>query len=184
MSLSLDRESRFTAIGRWGMESGGLRATSALVFALATAAFGSTFGLWTGLRYDPIALGVTFCALEISLMRGLLLSVGIGYIGELFLGRPHGLGVFGAAVSYGLLRLIVFRVVGARAPTVAGLAGLAAIGGAAARGLLAASEGGAVPELGEATITTLVTAVVAYPAYRGYRFVSDRFRPKEDALFR
>lgn len=184
MSVSLDRESRWSWLGRWGMESGGLRATSILGFSLVTTALASSLALWTGVRIDTVALGVTFCSLELRLERGLLLALGIAYLGESFTGTPHGLYLFGAAASYGLLRLLVFRVVGARAATVAGLAGLASGAAAMARMGLAASVGAAHPAPASILATLLATAVVAYPVFCGYRFVSDRFRAREDTLFR
>ncbi|MEO1232389.1 MAG: hypothetical protein AAFZ18_26175 [Myxococcota bacterium] len=185
MSLSLEPESRFRRISAWGLESGGLRAASILVVAALSTAFSGVLARDTGLRIDPAALGATFCALEVGLARGLILAASIGYIADVSSGQPRGLWTFGTVVAYGVLRLFVIRVVGARAGTVMILTALAAGTAYLARWGLELLTGNDVGLWGVRMMLGVAgTTLLGYPAFVVYGWASDRFRSREDTLFR
>lgn len=185
MTLSLEPESRLRKISRWGLESGSLRAAAIISVELALLVLASALVWQPGFRFDPAALGVTFCALELGLLRGLLAAVIIGYLADLFSGGPLGLWMFGAAFGYAVLRLFVFRVVGARAPTVALLSGVAALVGGLGRAGLELLFDTAPPSGGLRFVgLVLGSTALGYPSYVTFRWASDRFRKRDDQAFR
>lgn len=185
MSVSLEPQGGLRAFSRWGLDSGGLRALSVLVTAFLMASIAHAVAYGFGVRIDVGALGVTFCALEVGLFRGLALTLGVGYIADVASGQPRGLWTFGAVVGYAVLRLFVVRVVGARAPTVVFLTVVAASAAMVGRAVLQlATEVAPTGAMSRALVTLVATAVVGYPAYWMFRFASDRFRPRDETLFR
>lgn len=183
MTLSLDGESRLRRIRRWGVESGGLRATSILLVMLLLLAVASVVAHETGWVIDVAATGVVFVALELGLLRGLALTAGMGYLADLFSGQPRGLWLAGSVVSFLALRLFVFRVEGARPVTVALLGGFSALVAGLARMVLQASVG---PGVAEGTTFGFFGAVLgasasAYPAYLFLDWASDRFRSRDES---
>ena len=181
MSLSLDPESRVDRLGRLGIESGGLRAFSIGVVALLLTAPAQVTAVEPGIRIDACALAATFCALELSLVRGLVSTLVIGLVTEPFTGVPRGVWSFGAVCAFGALRLMVVRIVGAELRTVTLLAGAAAAVSAFGRIGLEASLGGEGVAIHPAGIVyeVLATALVGYPAYRIFAWASDRFRKRD-----
>lgn len=185
MNLSLEPDSRFRRFSAWGLESGGLRAASILAVAALSTAFSGVLARSTGLRLDPAALGAMFCALEVGLGRGLILATAIGYIADVSSGQPRGLWTFGTVVAYGVLRLFVVRVVGARAGTIMVLTALAAFTAHVARWGLEATVGNEGGLWGlRVLIGVLGTTLLGYPAFLVYGWASDRFRSRDDTLFR
>lgn len=186
MTLSLEGDGRFRRFSQWGVDSGGLRAASILAVAVLLQLLASGLAWRPGVRVDPVALGVTFCALEAGLVRGLLISLGIGYMADLYSGQPRGLWMAGAVLTYGVLRLFVVRVVGARFLTVAVLSALAAsVSGVLRTGLEALFGGGVHPgALVDLVVTALASGGVGFPAFMLFRWASDRFRARDENLFR
>lgn len=184
MSLSLDGEGRMRRLSRWGVESGGLRAASILFVQLGGLVLGAVLAAQTGLRVDAASFGVVFVALELGLLRGLVLAAAIGYLADLFSGQPHGLWMTGAVASFAALRLFVFRVVGAQALTVALLAGFAALVAGLARAILLGSVGQPAPAASALLGLAALTAAGGPIAYRLFSFASDRFKKRDEQLFK
>lgn len=185
MKIRVEPEGRLRILRRWGIESGGLGALSVFSVAFILLVLSSVLAWWPGFRIDPSPFTAVYCALELTLLRGLATVFVIGYVADLFSGHDHGLWWTSIVVSYVLLRLLVVRVVGAQPGVVAILTGLTALMASMTRwGLLVLSNQvvGAQSVWG-ALMSTVFAVIFGYPLYRLFRGCADRFRAKNDTLF-
>ncbi|MBX2813225.1 MAG: hypothetical protein KTR25_15530 [Myxococcales bacterium] len=185
MKLHLEPEGRLHSLRRWGVESGGLWSVSIILTVLVLYVTTSVLAWRPGFRFDPTAVIVVFCALELTMVRGLAAACAVGYIGDLFSGHDRGLWWSSAIASYLVLRLLVVRVVGAQPAVVAFLSLVAAIAATFTRiCLLHATEQPIPPQAFWGALVIIVGSLLTgYPTYRLFGAVSYRFRPRNDNLF-
>ena len=185
MTISLEPEGRLHRFGQWGVQSGGLQTASILFVSLVLYLVASTVIWRPGFRFDPAALVVTFCALEMTMLRGLGLAFMTGYLADLFSGHERGLWWVSTVLTYGVLRLIVVRVVGAQPPIVAILSGIAAFCAWFSRLILQVFVEGYLPPhiLWGGSASILGSTLLGYPVYVVFLWTSERFRAGTDNLF-
>ncbi len=171
------------------LTSGRFRVLLVIVAATVLMTIQSVLALKPRLRPDVATLVIVYLAMEHELISGLVTTLVVGYIADVFSGDPPGLYLASLVIVYLVLRLIVLRIVGSRWFIVTGLSILATVLAILVRlaivGLLGPKEAQlsainpAIPAI------FLVAALGGYPIYRVLGFFERGLRaddPRSSAL--
>jgi rod shape-determining protein MreD len=157
-----------------------IRVTLVVVTATILLTIQSVLALQPELRADVATLVIVYLAMEHELISGMVVTLFVGYIADVFSGDPPGLHLASLVIVYLVLRLIVLRIVGSGWLIVTGLSILATLFAILVRLFIEALIGP-----GEASLsavrpallaTLMVAAVGGYPLYRVLYFVERGLR--------
>src|SRR5687767_11228919 len=147
-----------------------IRVTLVVVAATMLLATQSVFALEPELRADVATLVIVYLSMEHELISGMVVTLVVGYIADVFSGDPPGLYLASLVIVYLVLRLIVLRIVGSRWFIVTGLSILATFFAIVVRLLIEALIGPDEASLAAFNpalpATFLVAALGGYPIYR------------------
>lgn len=136
------------------------------------------------LRFDLPALFILFLALELEFMAGLIMSVLVGYLADIYSGDPSGLTVTALVLVFLLLRLMVVQLRMTRPFLVLGLGFIASFADLFFKLLIESGVGpdqltliGVAPGLVSMAVGALL---FSYPLYWGLRRIKHRFKTRED----
>jgi rod shape-determining protein MreD len=152
------------------LQSGRLRLVLVVVAATILLTAQSVLALKPRLRPDVATLVIVYLAMEHELVAGLVTTIVVGYITDVFSGDPPGLYLASLVMVYLVLRLIVLRIVGSRWFIVTGLSILATFFAILVRLLIESVVGPDEMTFSRISpalpITFLVAALGGYPIYR------------------
>lgn len=138
------------------------------------------------LRSDFATLVVVYLALEQSFGTGLVMTLVVGYVADVFSGEPRGLYMASLVIVFLLLRMVVFRIVGSRWFIVTAIAVLSTLAALLVRLAIESMLGpgeASLADVSPALVATFgVAATFGYPIYRLLRFIEERFRGREEAM--
>ncbi len=139
------------------------------------------------LRADVATLFVVYFALEHEFVGGLLLTVVVAYLGDVFSGEGRGLYVSSLVVVFLMNRIIALRFVTVRGPGVIGLGVLGTVVAFFLRLWIEAVVGPDRARLEGITlgflVLVLLNGVLSYPCYRFLAAVEARLKGRPDVLF-
>jgi rod shape-determining protein MreD len=164
--------------------SGRIRVALVVVAATILLAVQSVFAREPELRTDIGTLVIVYLAMEHELVSGLVVTLAVGYVADLFSGDPPGLYLASLVIVYLVLRLIVLRIVGSRWFIVTGLSILATAFAILVRlsieALLGPDEASLTAINPALLATFLMAALGGYPIYRILGFFERGLRRGED----
>ncbi len=165
---------------------GRLKDVLLVVFAALMIVVLSAVAQRPAFRVDIATLIIVYLALERELIAGMLLSLSVGYLADLFSGQPPGLYMASEVMVFLGLRLFVFRIVGSRFLIVTGIGLTSTLVALLLRSIIQGVLGPARPAfsaMAPAWAALLVGPILlGYPIHTALRLIDARFKTREDAF--